>query len=68
MLKAIGFTDADLGRPIVGIANSWIETMPCNFNLARASAPLLRPASALHHLTRAGEPGRQPAFTAAPAS
>lgn len=33
MLKAIGFTDADLTRPIVGIANTWIETMPCNFHL-----------------------------------
>jgi dihydroxy-acid dehydratase len=35
MLKAIGFTDADLARPIVGIANTWIETMPCNFHLRR---------------------------------
>ena len=33
MLKAIGFTDSDLARPIIGIANTWIETMPCNFNL-----------------------------------
>jgi dihydroxy-acid dehydratase len=33
MLKAIGFTDADLAKPIVGIANTWIETMPCNFHL-----------------------------------
>src|SRR3989440_6172252 len=33
MLKAIGFTDDDLARPIVGIANTWIETMPCNFGL-----------------------------------
>src|SRR5215210_3200019 len=33
MFKAIGFTDDDLARPIVGIANTWIETMPCNFNL-----------------------------------
>ena len=33
MLKAIGFTDEDLARPIVGIANTWIETMPCNYNL-----------------------------------
>jgi dihydroxy-acid dehydratase len=33
MLKAIGFTDADLARPIVGVANTWIETMPCNFHL-----------------------------------
>jgi dihydroxy-acid dehydratase len=31
--KAIGFTDEDLARPIVGIANTWIETMPCNFGL-----------------------------------
>ena len=35
MLKAIGFTDADIARPIVGIANTWIETMPCNFHLRR---------------------------------
>ncbi|MGD0223739.1 MAG: dihydroxy-acid dehydratase [Terriglobia bacterium] len=33
MLKAIGFTDEDLAKPIVGIANTWIETMPCNFHL-----------------------------------
>jgi dihydroxy-acid dehydratase len=32
MLKAIGFTDDDLARPIVGVATTWIETMPCNFN------------------------------------
>src|SRR2546422_7333261 len=31
--KAIGFTDEDLTRPLVGIANTWIETMPCNFHL-----------------------------------
>ena len=33
MLKAIGFTDEDLKKPIIGIANTWIETMPCNFKL-----------------------------------
>src|SRR5689334_23766300 len=32
MLKAIGFTDDDLARPIVGVSTTWIETMPCNFN------------------------------------
>ncbi|HEU0179702.1 MAG TPA: dihydroxy-acid dehydratase [Blastocatellia bacterium] len=32
MFKAIGFTDEDLARPIVGVAHMWIETMPCNFN------------------------------------
>ncbi len=33
MLKAIGYTDEDLKKPIIGIANTWIETMPCNYNL-----------------------------------
>jgi dihydroxy-acid dehydratase len=32
MLKAIGFTDEDLAKPIVGVASTWIETMPCNIN------------------------------------
>jgi len=32
MLKGIGFTDDDLAKPIVGVATTWIETMPCNFN------------------------------------
>ncbi|HZS05766.1 MAG TPA: dihydroxy-acid dehydratase [Blastocatellia bacterium] len=32
MLKAIGFTDEDLRKPIIGVAHEWIETMPCNFN------------------------------------
>jgi len=31
--KAIGFTDEDLKKPIIGIANTWIGTMPCNFLL-----------------------------------
>jgi dihydroxy-acid dehydratase len=33
MLKGIGFTDEDLRKPIIGVANTWIETMPCNYNL-----------------------------------
>ncbi len=32
MLKAIGFTDEDLAKPIIGVGTTWIETMPCNFN------------------------------------
>ncbi len=32
MLKAIGFTDDDLAKPLIGVATTWIETMPCNFN------------------------------------
>jgi dihydroxy-acid dehydratase len=34
-LKGIGFDDEALQRPIVGIANTWTETMPCNFHLRR---------------------------------
>ena len=32
MLKAIGFSDDDLSKPIIGVGTSWIETMPCNYN------------------------------------
>jgi dihydroxy-acid dehydratase len=32
MLKAVGFTDEDLAKPLVGVALTWIETMPCNLN------------------------------------
>jgi len=35
MLKAVGFTDEDLDRPLVGVATTWIETMPCNLNQRR---------------------------------
>jgi dihydroxy-acid dehydratase len=38
MFKSIGFSDADLARPLIGVANTWIETMPCNFHLRRLSA------------------------------
>jgi dihydroxy-acid dehydratase len=34
-LKGIGFDDEALRRPIVGVANTWTETMPCNFHLRR---------------------------------
>ena len=37
MFKAIGLTDADLAKPLVGVANTWIEVMPCNFHLRRLS-------------------------------
>ena len=35
MLKGVGFTDADLARPLIGVASMWIETMPCNLNHRR---------------------------------
>ena len=37
MMKAMGLTDEDIYRPMVGIANTWIETMPCNVHLRRLS-------------------------------
>ena len=33
MLKAVGFDDAALAKPIVGVANTWIEIGPCNYHL-----------------------------------
>src|SRR4029077_4125913 len=33
MLKAAGFTDADLKKPLIGVANTWIEIGPCNLHL-----------------------------------
>ncbi|MBZ5721076.1 MAG: dihydroxy-acid dehydratase [Acidobacteriia bacterium] len=38
MFKAIGFSDSDLRQPLIGVANTWIETMPCNFHLRRLAA------------------------------
>ena len=38
MLKATGLTDADLGRPLVGVANTWTEIGPCNFHLRALAA------------------------------
>jgi len=33
MLRAVGFTSEDLARPLIGIANTWIEIGPCNYHL-----------------------------------
>ena len=33
MMKAVGFTDQDLSKPLIGIANTWTEIGPCNFHL-----------------------------------
>jgi dihydroxy-acid dehydratase len=37
-LKGIGYDDEALARPIVGVASTWIETMPCNFHLRALAA------------------------------
>jgi dihydroxy-acid dehydratase len=41
-LKSIGFTDEDLKKPIIGIANTWIGTMPCNYNLRELAVDVAR--------------------------
>ncbi len=40
MLKAVGFTDDDLARPIIGIANTWTEIGPCNYHLRELAAKI----------------------------
>ena len=35
MLRATGLSDDDLSKPLIGIANTWIEIGPCNFHLRR---------------------------------
>jgi dihydroxy-acid dehydratase len=37
-LKGIGYDDEALSKPIVAVANTWIETMPCNFHLRALGA------------------------------
>jgi dihydroxyacid dehydratase/phosphogluconate dehydratase len=42
MLKGTGFDDDDLARPLVGVATSWIETMPCNLNQRKLAQDVKR--------------------------
>ena len=44
MFKAVGFTDSDLSKPLIGVANTWIETMP----LQLSPAPTLREGERRH--------------------
>src|SRR5246127_3616090 len=37
-LKGIGYDDEALAKPLIGVANTWIETMPCNFHLRALGA------------------------------
>ena len=37
MLRAVGLTDEDMQKPLIGVANTWIEVMPCNIHLRRLS-------------------------------
>src|SRR2546425_4755045 len=38
MMRAVGYKDQDFQRPVVGVAHSWIEIMPCNFNHRQLAA------------------------------
>ena len=38
MLKAVGFSDADLKKPLIGVANTWTEIGPCNYHLRTLAA------------------------------
>jgi dihydroxy-acid dehydratase len=42
MLKGVGFTDEDLALPLIGVATTWIETMPCNLNQRELAQHLKR--------------------------
>ncbi|HKG35654.1 MAG TPA: dihydroxy-acid dehydratase [Solirubrobacterales bacterium] len=37
-MKGVGFDDDALSRPTIGVANTWIEAMPCNFHLRGLAA------------------------------
>jgi dihydroxy-acid dehydratase len=41
-LKSIGYSDEDLKKPVIGIANTWIGTMPCNYNLREFAVDVAR--------------------------
>src|SRR5581483_3881106 len=42
MFKAVGFTDEDLRKPIIGVANTWTEIGPCNMHLRELAAAVKR--------------------------
>ena len=38
MLRAVGFSEEDFGKPQVGVASSWNEVTPCNYHLDKLAA------------------------------
>ena len=42
MLKAVGYGDDDLAKPLIGVANTWTEIGPCNFHLRKLAADVKR--------------------------
>ncbi len=60
-LKGIGYDDEALSKPIIGVASTWIETMPCNFHLRALAARVKdghprRPAARRWSSTRSRSP------------
>lgn len=41
-LRAIGLTDEDFKKPVIGVAHSWIGTMPCNFGMRRLAQQVMK--------------------------
>ena len=62
MMKAVGFTDQDLARPQIGVAHSWIGTMPCNWNHRKLAekvmqgVPAARPSRSTPSPSRTASP------------
>ena len=46
MLRAVGFSDADFGKPQVGIASTWSDLTPCNTHIAELAREAGRGADA----------------------
>ena len=42
MLKAVGYSDDDLAKPLIGVANTWTEIGPCNFHLRKLAVDVKR--------------------------
>jgi len=42
MLKAVGYSDDDLAKPLIGVANTWTEIGPCNWHLRKLAADVKR--------------------------
>ena len=41
-LKATGLSDEDIRKPIIGVASTWIGTMPCNLNLRHLAQKVMQ--------------------------
>ena len=41
--RAVGFSDEDMARPLVGVAHCWIEITPCNFNHRKLAEKVFQP-------------------------